>query len=160
MAETLGSLCDKLSIVKLKQYHCDNKQKAQSLAIQEGQLVAEINMFTADALSGRTPIERLSFSANKVYKQAGNELCPVPEESIGEAFAELCKVNCDLWHEQEKVYEFEAVPAEEKNKVVKQLALLNLRRNQCIDAIDKVLIRTIECILRSKSAASAAAQTC
>jgi len=148
MAETLGSLCDKLSIVKLKQYHCDNEQKAQSLATQEGQLVAEINTFTADALSGRTPVERLSFSANKVYKQAGNELCPVPEGSVGEAFAELSKVNCDLWHEQEKVYEFEAVPGEEKNKVVKQLALLNLRRNQCIDAIDKVLMRSIECILR------------
>jgi hypothetical protein len=144
MAETLGSLCDKLSIVKLKQYHCDHEQKAHSLATQEAQLVAEIDIFLSDALSGRTPVERLSFSANKVYKQAGNELCPVPEGSIGEAFAELSKVNCDLWHEQEKVYEFEAVPGEEKNRVVKQLALLNLRRNQCIDAIDKVLIRQIQ----------------
>lgn len=148
MAETLGSLCDKLSIVKLKQYHCDHEQKAQSLAAQEGQLVAEIDVFLADARSGKTPVERLSFSANKVYKQAGNELRPVPEESIGNAFAELSKVNCDLWHEQEKVYAFEAVPAEEKNQVVKQLALLNLRRNQCIDAIDKVLIRSIACIRR------------
>jgi len=148
MAETLGSLCDKLSIVKLKQYHCDNEQKAQSLASQAGQLVAEMNTFLTDALSGRTPVERLSFNANKVYKQAGNELGPVPEESMGEAFAELSKVNCDLWHEQEKVYEFEAVAAGEKDKVVKQLALLNLRRNQCIDAIDKVLIRSITCIQR------------
>ena len=148
MAETLGSLCDKLSIVKLKQFHCDHEQKAQSLTTQEAQLVAEMNAFLADALSGRTPVERLSFSANKVYKQTGNELSPVPEGSIGEALAELSKVNCDLWHEQEKVYEFETVPAEEKNTVVKQLALLNLRRNQCIDAIDKVLIRSIECILR------------
>lgn len=143
MAETLGSLCDKLSIVKLKQFHCDQEQKAQSLALQEGQLVAEINDFVADALSGRIPVERLSFNANKVYKQSGNELTPVPEDSVGTAFAELSKVNCDLWHEQEKVYDFEVVPAEEKNTVVKQLALLNLRRNQCIDAIDKVLIRQI-----------------
>jgi hypothetical protein len=148
MAETLGSLCDKLSIVKLKQFHCDSEQKAQSLAAQEGQLVAEMNAFLANAISGRTPVDRLSFSANKVYKQTGNELFPVPEGSMGKAFAELSKVNCDLWHEQEKVYEFENVPAEEKNTVVKQLALLNLRRNQCIDAIDKVLIRSIECILK------------
>jgi len=143
MAETLGSLCDKLSIVKLKQYHCDNEQKTQSLATQEGQLVAEINTFLAEALSGWTPIERLSFSANKVYKQSGNELCPVPEGSVGEAFAELSKVNCDLWHEQEKLYEFETVPPEEKDRVIKQLTLLNLRRNQCIDAIDQVLIRKV-----------------
>lgn len=106
-------------------------------------MVAEINDFVADALSGRIPVERLSFNANKVYKQSGNELTPVPEDSVGTAFAELSKVNCDLWHEQEKVYDFEVVPAEEKNTVVKQLALLNLRRNQCIDAIDKVLIRQI-----------------
>lgn len=144
MAETLGSLCDKLSIVKLKQHHCDDDNKARSLATQEKLLVSEMDAFLADAISGRTPLERLSFSANKVYKQAGNELCPVPEGTIGEAFAELSKVNCDLWHEQEKVYEFEAVPGEEKNRVVKQLALLNLRRNQCIDAIDKVLIRQIQ----------------
>lgn len=144
MAETLGSLCDKLSIVKLKQYHCDTEQKAESLTAQEKQLVDEMDAFIADALAGRIPQARLSFSANKVYKHAGNELSPVPEDSLGSAFAELSKVNCDLWHEQEKVYAFEAVPSEEKNVVVKQLALLNLRRNQCIDALDKILIRLIQ----------------
>ncbi len=139
MADTLGSLCDKLSIVKLKQYHCDDEQKATSLSLQEAQLSQEIDAFMGDAVSGRIPVARLIFSANKVYKQTGNELRPVPDTSIGAAFAELAKVNCDLWHEQEKVYEFERVPAERKNEVVKQLALLNLRRNQCIDAIDKLL---------------------
>ena len=144
MAETLGSLCDKLSIVKLKQYHCDSEQKAQSLLLQESQLVQEMDSFLADAVAGVVPVERLTFSANKVYKQAGNELLPVPENSIGQSFAELAKVNGDLWHEQEKVYDFEAVPAEKKNEVVKQLALLNLRRNQCIDAIDKTLVQLIQ----------------
>ena len=144
MAETLGTLCDKLTVVKLKQYHCDNEQKAQSLAGQELQLSCEIDTFLADAVSGATPVERLTFSANKVYKQVGNELSSVPQDSIGRAFSELAKVNCDLWHEQEKVYDFEAVPSEKKNEVVKQLALLNLRRNQCIDAIDQILVGLIQ----------------
>ena len=144
MAETLGTLCDKLTIVKLKQYHCDNEVKAQSLLLQESQMAHEIDVFLADAISGAITVDRLTFSANKVYKQAGNELTSVPEDTIGGAFAELAKVNCDLWHEQEKVYDFEAVPAEKKNEVVKQLALLNLRRNQCIDAIDKTLVRIIQ----------------
>lgn len=144
MAETLGTLCDKLSIVKLKQYHCDSESKAQSLSLQETQLLHEIDSFLADAVSGAVAVDRLTFSANKIYKHAGNELSSVPENSIGRAFAELAKVNCDLWHEQEKVYEFEAVPAEKKNEVVKQLALLNLRRNQCIDAIDKTLVQLIQ----------------
>ena len=144
MAETLGSLCDKLTVVKLKQYHCDSEEKAASLANQATQLAGEIDVFVADTAAGRISPERLAFAANKVYKQEGNDLCPVPEGSIGEAFAELAKVNCDLWHEQEKVYAFELVPADEKDKVVKRLALLNLRRNQCIDAIDKTLVRQIK----------------
>jgi len=143
MAETLGSLCDKLTIVKLKQYHCDDSGKAERLNLQEKQLAVEIDVFVSDAVDGRIPVERLRFDANKVYKKTGNELQPVPENSIAAAFAELAKVNCDLWHEQEKVYDFEAVPVEEKNTVVKQLALLNLRRNQCIDSIDKIFSKTV-----------------
>jgi len=32
MAETLGSLCDKLTIVKLKQFHTGDVQRLESLA--------------------------------------------------------------------------------------------------------------------------------
>ena len=38
MAETLGSLCDKLTIVKLKQWHTDDTARTASLAAQERQL--------------------------------------------------------------------------------------------------------------------------
>ncbi len=82
-------------------------------------------------------MKRLVFSANKVFKEEGNETRTIGGTGFGELFAELAKVNCDLWHEQEKVYEFEKVPAEEKNVVVKKLAILNLERNKCINAIDR-----------------------
>jgi len=139
MAETLGSLCDKLTIVKLKEWHSADVDRLSSLAAQCKMLQNEIDDFVLSALAGETPVERLSFAANKVYKKQGNELAAVPD-GIGNLVAELAKVNCELWHEQEKVYEFETVPPEEKNRVVKMLALLNLRRNQCIDGIDKSLI--------------------
>lgn len=139
MAETLGSLCDKLTIVKLKQYHSEDEQRLLSLEQQEKSLADEINAFLEKAVSGEIPLTKLSFSANKVYKKEGNEISELSSESIGSIFSELAKVNCDLWHEQEKVYEFEKVPAEKKDYVVKQLAVLNLKRNQCIDKIDKLL---------------------
>lgn len=139
MAETLGTLCDKLTIVKLKQFHSDDIKKLESLSKQEKSLSKEIDVFLSDAVSGKIPIEKLTFSANKVYKKEGNELEELHQVSIGEIFAELAKVNCDLWHEQEKVYEFEKIPVIEKDVVVKQLAILNLKRNQCIDKIDKTL---------------------
>ena len=135
MAETLGMLCDKLTIVKLKQYHTSDETRLKSLDQQCKQLQSEIDEYFADAVSGRIPAERLTFASNKVFKQEGNEVKEV-QGKIGEVFYQLADVNCRLWHEQEKVYEFEEVPAEEKNSVVKQLALLNLERNKCIDAIN------------------------
>ena len=142
MAETLGSLCDKLTIVKLKQWHSEDPARLASLSQQELQLAREIDDFVADATSSRIPPERLTFAANKVYKKEGNETAEVTGE-IGQIFSQLADVNCELWHEQEKVYVFETVPAEEKNAVVKSLAKLNLRRNHCIDAIDQALLRHV-----------------
>jgi len=136
MAETLGSLCDKLTIVKLKQWHSQDEERLKSLEKQEHQLSNEIDEFILSAISGNITIERLSFAANKVFKAEGNQIQNVTG-SIGEVFAKLAKVNTDLWHEQEKVYDFEAVPNDEKNMVVKKLAHLNLERNSCIDQIDK-----------------------
>lgn len=135
MAETLGSLCDKLTIVKLKQFHSEDKERLRSLETQEQQLRNEIDDFVSAAVAGLIPTERLTFAANKVYKQEGNVVAEVLG-SIGEVFSQLALVNCTLWHEQEKVYEFEKVPPDEKDKVVKRLALLNLERTKCIDQID------------------------
>ena len=136
MAETLGSLCDKLTIVKLKQFHTENSDRLQSLDTQEKQLQGEIDEFVAAAVCGEIPLEQLTFAANKVYQKEGNVVAEIKGD-IGEVFSRLADTNCNLWHEQEKVYEFERVPAADKNMVVKQLALLNLERTKCIDQIDK-----------------------
>ena len=143
MAETLGSLCDKLTIVKLKQFHSEDQERLRSLAAQEQQLQNEIGEFVSAAVGGLIPLERLTFAANKVYKQEGNVVADVLG-SIGEVFSQLAEVNCRLWHEQELVYEFEKVPVDNKDKVVKQLALLNLERNKCIDRIDTQFRSVIE----------------
>jgi hypothetical protein len=136
MAETLGSLCDKLTVIKLKQFHTDDSHKLESLAAQVQQLQSEIDEFIFAALRGDIPVGRLTFSANKIYKLSGNTVADV-FGSVGAAFSQLADVNCKLWHTQEHVYDFENVPANEKDVVVKQLALLNLERNKCIDHIDR-----------------------
>ncbi len=135
MAETLGSLCDKLTIVKLKQWHADEEGKRQSLITQEEQLKEEIDEFIAGALSGRIPPERLTFSANKIYKKEGNPVGEIKGD-ISTIIARLAEANCKLWHVQEHVYDFEKVSIEEKDGIVKQLALLNLERTRCIDQLD------------------------
>lgn len=137
MAETLGLLCDKLTIVKLKQYHTSDSNRLESLNNQAFELQNEIDEYVADAVSGNISLNKLTFSSNKVYKKEGNEVKEV-SGSFGQIFSNLADVNCRLWHEQEKVYEFEKVIDSEKNTVVKQLAILNLERNKCIDAINEL----------------------
>jgi len=142
MAETLGSLCDKLTIIKLKQYHTDDIVRTKSLNEQLFNLINEIDGFIENSIAGKIPLNKLTFKANKVFKQKGNETRDF-KGSIGNIFSNLAEINCLLWHEQEKVFEFETVPIEEKDIVVKKLAILNLERNKCIDEIDDSLIQFI-----------------
>lgn len=137
MAETLGMLCDKLTIVRLKQYHTEDSNRLASLEKQSVQLQAEINEYVTDAVQGKIPVDRMTFDANKVFKKEGNTVAEVIG-NFGEVVAQLADVNCQLWHEQEKVYEFEKVAVEEKDTVVKKLAVLNLERNKCIDRINSL----------------------
>jgi hypothetical protein len=144
MAETLGSLCDKLTIVKLKQWHSENQsEQMRSLATQEQQLREEIDAFIADAASGRIPVERLTFAANKVYRKEGNAV-PEVTGSFGAVVCNVAEVNCRLWHEVDKSYEIEKVPPDARDGIIKQLAVLNLERTQCIDEIDRQLCAAVE----------------
>lgn len=135
MAETLGSLADKLTIVKLKQWHSKDEAQLKRLEEQQVQLQQEIDEFVSAAMAGLIPAERLVFAPNKVYNRETTRVDAVTG-GVGELFARLAQANCALWHEQEKVYDFEQVPAGEKDAVVKQLAVLNLERNECIYQID------------------------
>lgn len=142
MAETLGSLCDKLTIVKLKQWHSTDKTKLESLQDQCKKLSDEIDEYLFGAAAGEISPEKIKSPSNKVYKEADN---PTREflGTIGSIASELATVNCALWHEQERVYEFDRVPTTEKDSVIKKLAILNLERNKCIESIDANLFEII-----------------
>jgi hypothetical protein len=145
MAETLGTLSDKLTTVKLKQWHTEDEDRLDSLSRQEKQLQDEINEFISAAIEGKIPHEKLTFAANKVYKKEGNQTKDI-KGNLGEIFSFLAEVNCKLWHVQETVYDFEAIPADEKNNVIKDLAVLNLERNNCIDELDRTFLSIVKSI--------------
>ncbi len=143
MAETLGMLCDKLTIAQLKIYHTDDESRLLSLQSQISQLQIEIDEYISNAVAGNIPIERMTFAANKIFKKQGNIVDEVTG-NFGEVFYQLADVNCKLWHEQEKVYDFENVEINQKDAVVKQLALLNLQRNKCIDRLNEQFVQLIK----------------
>ena len=126
--ETLGSLVDKLSIVKLKQFHTDDLNKQGNLGTQENLLIDEINNYICN------PPKNLVIPANKVYSGVKNFAL---QGTIGELIEKLIIINCDLWHAQEKVYDFVNVPVDKKDIVIQDIAALNIQRNHCMEAIDK-----------------------
>jgi hypothetical protein len=143
MAETLGSLCDKLTVLILKQWHSQDRAQLSNIEDQEKLLRREIDEYIHSAVNGAIPLELISLPANKVYQKKGN---PVKKcgGDIGDVFSELALTNCKLWHQQEKVYQFETVPIHQKDEVIKQLAVLNLERNQCIDEINSCFYRLVK----------------
>lgn len=135
MAETLGSLCDKLMIIKLKEWHSTRRRRLKDLSGQGKQIREEIENFIMDASSGRILPDRLMFNSNKVLPKGLKRTGPAG--GFGELVSRLGLVNCRLWHEQEKVYMHKKIAA--KENLLKKLALLNLERNDCIDLIDRRL---------------------
>ena len=137
MAETLGSLCDKLSIVKLKEYHTKNEDKLILLIKQSKQLVQEIDEYVYNAFSNVINIEKLTFKSNKVHGLKNISFSKNDKSSLGQLIEKLSHANCLLQHEQEKIYDFENIPPPKKNDVIKKVALLNLERTSYIDEIDE-----------------------
>jgi uncharacterized protein YxjI len=142
MAETLGMLCDKLTIVKLKEYHSTDITRLESLTKQATQLQVEIDEYFINALNGNIPLDKLTFASNKVFKKDGNETLEV-KGNIGGLFYQLADINCKLWHEVEKGYDVANIPNGEKDKLINSLAVMNLQRNKCIDAIDLKLLSIV-----------------
>lgn len=134
--ETLGTLADKLTTIQLKLWHTDDPERTRSLQTQQIQLQEEMDELVRKAVTGEIPTEKLTFAANKVYKKDGNEMRDIAG-TLGELFSQLAEVNCRLWHVQENVYDFEKVPLDQKDEVIKQLAIVNLERNECIDRVDR-----------------------
>ena len=79
MAETFGSLCDKLTIIKLKQFHSLDEKKLNSLRTQEEQLKLEMDCFLDDAISGIIPNENLSFSSSQLRSYPLREANSAPD---------------------------------------------------------------------------------
>jgi hypothetical protein len=142
MAESLGSLCDKLTIINLKHYHSTDAARLESLEKQRQQLSDEIDEYVRDAQTGKIKSHQLTFAANKVYDKTKFHL-DKPEGSLGHLFFSLASANCELWHEQEKVYNFENIANEDKATLLGKLAQLNLKRNACIDSIDASFAKVV-----------------
>ncbi|MDA0692480.1 MAG: DUF4254 domain-containing protein [Nitrospinae bacterium] len=149
MAETLGSLVDKLSIKNLRLWHLDEALEAMSdsdskkdelqtkreLVLKQSQeLMGEINAFFADALEGKVKIrdEKVKLYTNKNVK---------PSDSIKElglAVSELAMRNIRCWHLEDEVRREDLLDAEIV-QLKRRIDATNQERNDLMDKVDQIL---------------------
>ena len=147
MAETLGSLVDKLSIKNLRIWHLDEalEQKNASdyaelkarrdLADKQRQnLVNEINDFLVSAFKGEVCIrdEKIKLYANTNVSSSDSI------KKLGEAVSELAFRNIKLWHCEDEVRRTDLADAEIV-KIKRRIDTTNQERNDLMDKVDEIL---------------------
>ena len=147
MAETLGSLVDKLSIKNLRIWHLDEalEQKNASdyaelkarrdLADKQRQnLVNEINDFLVSAFKGEVCIrdEKIKLYANTNVSSSDSI------KKLGEAVSELAIRNIKLWHCEDEVRRTDLADAEIV-KIKRRIDTTNQERNDLMDKVDEIL---------------------
>ena len=152
MAETLGSLVDKLSIKNLRIWHLDEalkkshgsgddelKAKRDLADKQRQRLVDEINAFLISALKGEVCIrdEKIKMYSNTNVSSSANI------NKLGEAVSELALRNIKLWHCEDEVRRTD-LPDSEIVKIKRRIDTTNQERNDLIDKVDEILQKESE----------------
>ena len=147
MAETLGSLVDKLSIKNLRIWHLDEalerknasdyaelKARRDLADKQRQNLVNEINDFLVSAFKGEVCIrdEKIKLYANTNVSSSESI------KKLGEAVSELAIRNIKLWHCEDEVRRTDLADVEIV-KIKRRIDTTNQERNDLMDKVDEIL---------------------
>ena len=149
MAETLGSLIDKLSIKNLRYWHLDEDSQARDVSDpqkqalmdkmelvdrQRKELLEEIDVFLSSALAGEV---RIRDEKVKLYKNL-NVTSADDVNHLGEAVSKLAMSNIKLWHLEDEVRR-EDLPDTDIVKTKRKIDTNNQERNNFMDKVDEIL---------------------
>ncbi|MGY8763090.1 MAG: DUF4254 domain-containing protein [Nitrospinaceae bacterium] len=151
MAETLGSLIDKLSIKNLRYWHLDEliqqenssdlkteelKAKLITVESQRKDLLNEIDTFLAAALAGEVKVcdEKIKLYRNTNVSSLENV------SKLGEAVSELAMSNTRIWHLEDEVRREDLLDSEIV-KLKRKIDQNNQERCNLVDKVDEILGR-------------------
>ena len=149
MAETLGSLIDKLSIKNLRYWHLDEDAKAKDVSDpqkeeltakmklvdrQRKELLEEIDGFLEAAFAGKV---RIRDEKVKLYKNL-NVISSEDLNHLGETVSKLAMSNIKLWHLEDEVRR-EDLPNADIVKIKRTIDTNNQERNNFMDKVDEIL---------------------
>ncbi len=149
MAETLGSLVDKLSIKNLRLWHLDEileqsngsdpkrkelEAKRELVLKQSQDLMDEINGYFALALEGKVKIrdEKVKLYDNKNVRSTD------AIKALGLAVSELAMTNIRCWHLEDEVRRTD-LPDAKIVQIKRKIDATNQERNDLMDKIDEIL---------------------
>jgi hypothetical protein len=154
MAETLGSLVDKLTIKDLREYNLNERlgqekdksitsqirQKLELLKKQKLNLLSEIESFVIAAAKGKIILRDEKLKLYNPLESIGK----IPKcNKLGEAISFLAQKNAQLWHLEDE--------ARRKDKglayvgsIKRKIDLANQQRNDLIDKIDELFEKKVQ----------------
>ena len=149
MAETLGSLIDKLSIKNLRHWHLDEliqqenssdlkteelKAKLIIVESQRKDLLNEIDIFLAAALAGEVKVcdEKVKLYRNTNVSSLENI------NKLGAAVSELAMSNTRIWHLEDEVRREDLLDSEIV-KLKRKIDQNNQERCNLVDKVDEIL---------------------
>ena len=154
MAETLGSLVDKLAIKSIREFYLKKmvgsrssrfsrpqlKEKLRVLKKQKKLLLSEVEEFIIWAAKGNTVLKEEKL---KLYNkpQLVGKIGAV--NFISKAIDELSKKNLELWHLEDEARR-EDVSLAYIGRVKKKIDFANQQRNDLIDKIDELFKKKIK----------------
>ena len=154
MAETLGSLIDKLSIKNLRYWHLDEgiqaidasdsqveelKAKMDLVDCQRKELLAEIDAFLCAAIAGDV---RIRDEKVKLYKNL-NVVSSDGLSQLGEAVSELAMSNIKIWHLEDEVRR-DDLPDSKIVRTKRSIDTTNQERNNLMDKVDEILEKAVK----------------
>ena len=154
MAETLGSLVDKLAIKNLRHWHLNETMQAVSVSHSENEelkakidlvdrqrkeLSEEIDAFLVAALAGEV---RIRDEKVKLYKNLNVESSDSLRQ-LGKAVDELAMSNIKLWHLEDEVRR-EDLPDSKIVKTRRSIGTTNQERNNLMDKVDEIIENAVK----------------
>jgi hypothetical protein len=154
MAETLGSLVDKLTIKDIREYHLrqmlENKDdkfpkkelkgKLEVLSKQKSALIREIDDFIVLASRGKAMLKDEKLKLYNAAKDMGR----IPKTTrLGEAVSGLARKNLELWHLEDEARRKD-VGLDYIGGIKRRIDLTNQQRNDFIDKIDELFEKKIK----------------
>ena len=154
MAETLGSLVDKLTIKNIREFYLrrmlfdkkrkfsekEMKDKLAILSAQKKCLKDEIDSFMVTAYMSKSVLKEEKL---KLYN-AREDMGRIPKtKRIGEAISLLAQKNLELWNLEDEARRRD-VDLSHVGSTKRKIDLANQQRNDLIDKIDELFGRVIK----------------